>query len=299
MKIIKCARVFKATLPSASALETHLEEHPFIDPMPSAAGAIGFVPRIEGGTLVDSFEGGVAFTVRIDDKIVPSSAVNAEVNKRCKAVKEETGRKPGKAHRADIKDEVLIDFRIKALVKSTIVSCLYDIKRGYLIVPVTNAGMSDRIVTLLIQAVGTVKTETIHVSDIKHGLTTRMQAWLDDAEDNAFDDFMPTGQVALTLDSQRLSIKMSTLENARAALQKAIKDGFTVKDMRLTDADFLSFVLTHDFQFKSITSVDNGDEPQDIEDWWLYAASVELLMFANTVEKLAIMFAYKETTEAA
>ena len=296
MKLIKNARVFKAVLPSITAIEKHLAEKPFTEPTSMEAGSIGFIER-DGYGFVTPFHGGLAFAVRIDEKIVPVGAVNTELAKRVKEIEASFGRRIGKKERAEIKDGVVIDLRRKALVRTDIITCFYDVENNYLIVPTTSATLAGRIVSLLVQAVGSIKTETIHVSDVKQGLTTRMQAWLN-GDDEAFDDFDPQGQVSITLSGQSMTIKVASLQSAREGLQKAFDAGFEVKSIRLFDGELASFVMSSDFVFTSIAfPAIAGDD--NVEDLWQHEASVQLLNFSSIIAKLCAMFAYKEEKVAA
>lgn len=298
MKLIKNALVYKAELPSATALEGHLSEKPFVDPLPLAAGSVGFVSR-SGEGLVDSFHGGLAFTVRIDTKIIPGGAVKAELEKRSKQICEERGvRRLPKAERNDLKDVILAEFRVKALVKTAQVTCFYNREKQHLIVPTTSKTTAGIITSLLIEAVGSVKTETIHVSDVKHGLTTRMKAWLEDDAD-AFGDFSPATEVDLALHKQKLTVKMDQLTEARAGLRKAFDDGFTIKSMRLLAGNEASFKLTSDFEFKSIDFPPSPDVETQDEDQWRHEASVQTLNVSAVVDELCDMLGYKEEQQEA
>lgn len=296
MKLIRNALVYKASLPSATALTKHLEEHPFAEPLPNALGSIGFVARREN--LVDTFPGGLAFSVRIDDKIIPAASVKAEVEKRTKVILEQTGRRRlSKNEKAELKEAVTLEFATRALVRTKVVTAFYDIDNQYLIVPVTSRKVADRIISLLIQAAGSVKTETIHVSDAKHGLTTRIQAWLE-GDEYAFGDFNPSGEAALAMDGQKVAVKMLSLTNAKEGLQEALRDGFTISSIGLQSTDEMRFRLTEDFAFKAIDfpTVPNEEE---IEDAWLHEASVQLLHVSDIVNQVVELLSYKEEQKEA
>lgn len=296
MKLIKSARVYKIDLPSAKALEQHLSEKRFLEPMELEPGSIGFVMR-DSFQYVDQFVGGLAFTLRLDEKIVPVSAVNSEVKKRADAVGESQGYAVGRKQRAEIKDEVVFDFRRKALLKTTIITCFYDVDNRYLYVPTTSATVAGQITSLVVRAVGSVKSETINISSLKHGLTTRMLNWLDD-EEYAFESFEPCGEVVLSLAGQRMSMKMDTLSNASDGLKKALKDGFMVRSLRFQSGIDVGFVLTEDFSFRSIDFPEIALDGKD-DELWLHEASVQVLNLSSIVIKLCEMLSYKEDQVAA
>ncbi len=292
MKLIKNALVYKAELPGAATLEKHLEEKPFTDPLELSSGSVGFISR-SGEGLVDVFHDGLAFTVRIDEKIIPAGAVKAELEKQTKVILEREGcTRLGKQEKADLKDLIVIGFRKKALIKTTVVTCFYDTRNKYLIIPVTSRTTANIIVTLLISAVGSVKTETIHISDVKHGLTTRMDAWLKGDVD-AFGEFDPCADVALTQGGQKLTVQMEAVSNAKEGLEKAFSTGFTIKSMRLSSSNEVSFRLTSDFAFKSIRFPVTATE-DNVEDAWLHEASVQVLNMSSIITELCDMLGYKE-----
>ena len=164
-QLIKAASIYKAEVPSADALEVHLAENTFAEMSDLSVRSVGFVPPSEGG-LVTEFPGGLAFRVRIDEKIIPASAVQKEVSKRADSLQDLTGRKPGKKERAEIKDQVYFDFARTAFTRTTCVTCFYERDSGFLIVPTTSTRVSSIVTSALVGAVGSVKTETINVSSV-------------------------------------------------------------------------------------------------------------------------------------
>jgi recombination associated protein RdgC len=291
-RLIRNALVYKATLPSVEALTKHLEEQAFEEPMAGQQGSIGFVPR-DGYTMIDSFHGGFSFTVRIDEKIIPAAAVRTELEKRCKEVCDAMGlRRVGKKLKAELKDNIILEFRSKALVRTSHVTCFYDTKNGYLVIPTTSRTTAGKITSLLVHCVGSIKTETINISDVKNGLTTRLTAWMDDDQD-AFAEFAPCDEVAMTRGNEKLTVKMDSLSNAENALRDAIKCNFTVKSMRFMAGTEVKFGLTSDFAFKGI-DFPVSDAAQADDDIWLHEASVQLLSFSAIVKDLCDMLGYKE-----
>lgn len=288
MKIIKAASIYKATLPESANLAIHLEEKAFIEMQPSEAQSIGFVPR-ESGELVTEFPGGFAFQVRVDEKIIPGPAVSAEVRKRAKAIQTQYGRKPGKKEIKEIKDEVILCFRLTALTRTAIIPCFYCVEKEYLIIPTTSKKMCDLITSVLIHAVGSVKTQTIHVSDAKQGLTTRLQSWLN-GDNDAFGKFHPEGDVKLKTLGETLTIKMGSLQTANKGLQEAISKGFVVESIGLS-WDATGFRLTSDFRFQSISF--GVEPPEEDTDLWVHEASVQVLNLSAVLTELCDMLGYK------
>lgn len=302
MSYIKNAIVYKATIPSNAAdLHNHLAEKPFTPPLSTQSGSSGFVPPFdEGCSLVREFTGGMVFTLRHDEKIIPSSAVNAEVKAHVRKLAAEQGRRISKAERADIKDVIYAEMCAKALVRTTQINCFYHRDSKFLIVATSSKKMADIATSLLVHAVGSVTTETIHVSDVKGGLTARLKAWLPDPDNevdgdiDAFGAFEPCGEVSMVdAAKQKISVKVESLNSTENALRDAIKGGYSVTSMRLEKCG-LSFRLTSDFHLRAIdiptTLVPDAVEV-DIE--W------EVINAVDFIHDLCKMFSYKAPEQSA
>ncbi len=305
MKLIKAATVYKATIPTDTAiLAQHLQEQAFTPPGLVQLRAFGFVPVQEDGTeLIQSFAGGLAFRVRIDEKIIPASVVDAQVKEACAKVKAETGRKPGKKERKEIKDGVMLHLAAVAMVRTVAsITCFYQFDTGYLIVPTTSKKISDICTSLLVQAVGSVKTETIHVSNVKHGLSTRLKKWVDDQEieDEPFGNFEPCGQAHLeATDKRSIAFKMGSLMNAHG-LREALDTGYQVKALGLCHTDDVHFTLTADFRFRGFEFDAKPDTTQQdtSEDFWAAEAALQVAAVGRVVTHLTELLAYEEPEQA-
>jgi recombination associated protein RdgC len=305
MKLIKQAITYKAEIPQDKALLlSHLEEQVFTECMAMQVRSTGFVPVFDGGELVETFPGGLAFRVRIDDKIIPSSAIKRELEKRIKEIQDQTGRKVGRKEKLEIKDGVMVDLASRALTKTTAsVCCFYEFKTGFLIINTTSKHIADVCVTLLIKCVGSIKTETLHVSDVKHGLTTRLKTWL--LEDDGFDEFEPCDEVALINDRRKISVKMTSLQQAHAAIIEALLAGFSVSSMGFHYGN-IDFRMTSDFRLKGIAINDpeaeivyENSDGEAQEETWQSEAAIQVKAVSGVIVELMTLLQYQseETQE--
>lgn len=295
-QLIKSATIFCAELPSADALRGHFLEDVFADVLSLQAAGIGFVPRTDtfvmenGANLVEEFTGGVAFTVRVDQKIIPGSVVKAEVDRRSKLLERERGRKPGKKERAEMKLEVIDGFMPHALVRSTLITCYHHTLMNYLIIPTTNKKLAQQVVSLLVNSVGSVKTTTINVADVKGGLTKRLKDWLDGDVD-AFGGLDPVAEVVLEQDDRKVSVRMGDLTSAGDALKEALASRFTVKSLGLSFEGGTALKLTDDFHLRGIwiaNPIEDGDD-----DSFEAQATLELSELIDAITFLCEMFGYQ------
>lgn len=294
---IKGAIVFKAQLPAAEHLTKHLAERPF-EPLPeNMLSRSGFVANAFTGELVTEFDGGYAFTLREDSKVLPLKLVRAEAATRIKAQEQSTGFRLKKVERDAISEQVLAEMCAKALVESSYITALYHIEEQLLVVPTTVNKLAQMVVGVLIHVVGSVKTQTIHISNIKHGLTTRLKNHLN-GEEKPFGDMHLGASCELikkTKGKEKVSYQLDDLATGKEGLLEALAAGMEVHSIRFEHGD-IDFKLTEDFHFKGISYATEQDyEESELEDTayiWRHEASVQLLEFVATIKHLCDLLGY-------
>ena len=293
-QLIKSATVYSAELPATEHLEQHLQENAFAEMTDLQIRAVGFV-AFDSGLYTAPFPCGVAFKVRIDEKIIPASQVEKETERLALETQRLTGRKPGKKERKELKDAALLSLAPRAFPRTAVVTCFYERGTQYLIVPTTSKKLSNTITSTLVHATASMKTTTINVSDVKKGLTARMKNWLSN-DDEAFGEFSPSGDAALAIEKRRITVKMGNLQAAREGLQEAISKGFGVTSLGLQHIDSgVEFRLTDNFKFKGVVFV--HDPAQGDEDLFEAEAAIEVSSFSKVVTELCSMMAYQEPSE--
>lgn len=300
-QLIKAAIVYQADFGmNAAALHEKLTEHQFRECETNQIRSVGFVPVTGGEALTAEFKNGFAFRVRIDQKQIPAAVLKAKTEELAERFLQHELRKPSKTERATIKDEALYELAAQTFPRTAIITCFYQQTTGYLIVPTTSKQLADIIGSALIKAAGSIKTETIHVSDVKHGLTTRLKAWNDGNED-AFGVFSPCAEAALQQGDRKIGIKMGSLTSAKQAIKEALESKFDVMSMGFTHDGETEFRLTKDFRLKGIEFAHTDSE--DEEEASFYAqATLEVDAVSAVITDLVDMIGHgkeegEETTE--
>jgi len=301
VKLIKSASVYQAHLPqSINALEEHLSAKPFVELGATDFAGAGFVPPVEvTGALAVSFEGGYAFAVRYDEKIVPASVTSAEAKKRITAEEEECGFRLGKKRRQEIREYTFHDLLTRALTRTKVVQCYFVPTSNLLIVPTTSKKLADTITGELVKVMGSLKATTIYVSEAKASLTTRLSSYLaHDYEDQPVGAFEVGSKCKLrSSDGRRFSFDLSAdLIEANDGIQEAVRGGGLIEEIELLGGD-MSFRLTSDFKLKGI---DPGVEPakagdfDDALDLWQHEASIQVAAVDRVVRAVCELLDYKE-----
>ena len=299
MRLIKNAIVYRASLPEAAALAAHLAEKPFTPVLESHISSCGFIPHPTTQELVSQFAGGYAFRMRMDSKPLSTRAIDLAVSEKTKAKQEETGYDLTREEVDAIK-VALIDEAIKTtLPERTELDAYYHIESRTLLLPTTSKDVSSRLLYLLIEACGSVETSTIHVSNIKGGLTTRLQDYFSNDNSEAFDGFKLGDSVVMKGSQGRASFDLDNLDHARAGLLEALKAEMQAERLELCHADTVNFKLTKDFHLRGISfladETDDQPEFEDTTELWQHHAGMQVLLLVATVQALCDLFGYQET----
>lgn len=301
MKLISNAIVFQADLPSIELVAQHLAEIPFEPVGQVFRSRAGFIPNSVTGELVTPIEGGYSFTVRLDEKILPAAAVRRAVADAVEAYAEEHELEVAEIDKdtaGQIAESTMTNLIANALIKTTVVNCFYSADHNFLIIPTTGKPLAQTVVALLIKAIGSVKTSTIHVSDIKGGLTTRLRNFLDGNE-KAFDGFELGDTCNLKHKSDKANFNMGDLTAAREGLQECLDGEMQVELMELTHKG-VSFKLTNDFKLRGIhfhgeLTEDEEAQREDADEafMWRLEAATQLLQLVDTIIALCALFSYQ------
>ncbi|MFA5630296.1 MAG: recombination-associated protein RdgC [Porticoccaceae bacterium] len=297
MKIINNAHVYRAALPSPENLALHLQELPYQELSPLEMNRASFVPNEVTRELVTPIQEGYAFTFQFDEKIIPTSAVNAKVAKAVAKIKEKEDRTVGRKERQEIKDNVIADMCRVAFVKTTKVNILYREACRTLIVITGSKNISDCATGALAKVAGSIKSETIHIEGLKMGLTTRLGNYFGGSGSDPFAPFHVGNFVKLKGD-EGLNFSTETkgaIHEAEEGILEAIGEGAQVERIEL-EYNGCNFKLTNDFAFKAISfdvdvdADDRGD--MDAPAYWRHEAGVYMLIFVGVIDALCKLMDY-------
>ena len=290
MKIIKADRVYKAGLPNIELLRGHLAELAFTEISSHEYSRSGFVPTpgSPSAELVTFLPNGYSFALRYDEKIIPAASVKAEVARLAAGVDP----KPGRKQLREMRDDVFAAMVERALHRTTIVSCFYHPASETLLVCTVSQKLADLVTSNLVKVVGSIKTTTIHIAELKHGLTTKLKNQLFTG-DHQFPGFELPGSFWLKSAGEKVSIELEA-GDSDGPLSEALGAGLQVDALRLTRG-IVSFKLSSDFVFRGISFVDSEEEPDD-DDAWPGEANLQLLEMADTVQALCDLMGYVEPT---
>lgn len=303
MRLIKNAIVYRASLPEAKALAAHLAEKPFVPVLESHSSSCGFIPHPVTNELVSKFPNGYTVRMRLDTKPISKRAIRLAAGEKNQARQEALGRHLTREESGEIEAALLYEAVKTTLPERIEVDAFYHIETRTLLVASTSKEVSSCLLGLLVEACGAVETSTIHVSNIKSGLTTRLYEYFENNNSDSFDGFKIGDVVAMKSKRGRASFDLENLDHAREGLVEAMNTGMEVERMELCHADTVNFKLTKDFHLRGVSFLENEIEGKpDFEDaveHWQHHAGMQTLLLVATVTALCDLFGYQEKAEEA
>ena len=302
-QFIKNARVFSAVLPAANLLAEHLQELLFTPMSSSSIVAFGFEANDTTKELVTQLQGGFSFTFRFDQKIIPGDIVKQRLQVFKENFFENMGRRPTKTEVAQLRDNVIVSMASTAPIRTKLIHVFYSQTEQLLFIPVISKSMSSRIMGQLIRACGSVKTTTIHVDGLTNGLASRLVEYLnreDDTESMAFDgEFEPSSYVVLGCGKNKVTYDLNDLGSGSVGIIERVDAGFNVNSLQLERGP-VSFRIDSEFVFKAISLPEYSDDEaaDDMAYQWRQQAQTEIILIADAVKALCVMFDYKAPEES-
>lgn len=304
MQQIKNATVYAADLPNAEQLAEQLSQLLFKPILSTHISSTGFVANDITRQLVTAIPGGFSFTIRRDEKIIPQDEINKACNIRLKAIEQLQQRKPTKAEKEAIRDGVIADLATKAFSKTKLVRCYYHETDKRLYVDTVSPSLAGICIGVLVHTIGKLQTHTLHVSDLRHGLTTRLKSYIDETQETkgqAFGNLIVGDEVFLKRDAggDEFAAKKVDVQVSRE-IREALENGCQVTAIRFEDGA-MSVRLTQDFKLQSIKwtepePLETDEVPDPVNDW-ITEAGMQLSVLNGFTTSMLGMFEVEPETD--
>ena len=233
--------------------------------------AIGWVsPRGEAhGALVEAIAGQWLLQLMVESKVVPGSVVKRQVDLLAAQVEQQTGRKPGKKQRAELKDQALLDLLPMAFTKRAAVKVWIAPAERLLVLDAGSASRADEVLTALTQALPGLSATLVNTAVSP---AAAMAEWLVSGEAPA--GFTIDRDCELkAADGEKPVVRYARHALDIAEIREHIQAGKQPTRLALTWQGRVSFMLTEGLQIKKISFLDGvfegrsakGDEGFDAD----------------------------------
>lgn len=252
-KILQLAKNFTIT---ASELNDKLSPLSFTPCLPSLPSSVGFLPPVgdleSEDSLVRDVGGNLMLCMQFEEKILPATVVNQHVADKVKAIEKNEDRRVRQKEKLSIKDDVTVTLMPRAFTKFSKVYAYFDTHNNWLVINTTSAAKYEKLIALIQKAFGeTLDIKALIIDDIGPKMTRNLM----------HDDFPTAFEVmkkAVFQDPNQESriIRCQHQDLFADSMMSLIKDGCRVKQLALTWHDQVSFAITDESTFLSVSYED-------------------------------------------
>lgn len=235
--------------------------------------SIGFVqPREEHGALIESVGGQWILKVQIDTRKVPGDTLKKRVDELAALVEDNTGRKPGKKQRAELKEQAELELLPLAFVKTSTTLVWIDRATRMLLIDTSSANRSEDVITALVKALDGFAVSMLQTKD---SAATAMTSWLQTGEPPAC--FTVDRECELrSLDEMKSVIKYSRALLDTDEVKGHITSGKMATRLAMTWEGRVSFVMTDALIIKKLAFLDVVFESSKKDDADAFDANVAI-----------------------
>jgi DNA recombination-dependent growth factor C len=288
---MKNINVFAAQLPTITVLEeaintmTGLSFVPLTD---SQWSNLGFNPLQQ----VVSLENGYRVDFIYASKDIPKPQIKEELEILVGGM----DYAPSKDEVNELCESVTADFCARMISKTVKFSAYYHTKKETLIFDCKES-LAQSALSLLIKALGSVETKTLHCSGISNSLTSNMLDQLNAGADLIQFAGFETGDLLVLTNPEKDAVRFKG-DYPTEQVSELLFDGYEVKQLNLSK-DGVAFTIDKEFKIKGIKTsfdIEMGDF-MDEEDFHLHLEALELEIITSHCQDLRAFF-NKQNDEA-
>jgi recombination associated protein RdgC len=243
--VIKNASIFRVTKP-VTITHDNLEPMAFTPTGKTQQKSLGWVPHGDDyGWLVRVNSGAQVMRLRVETRTVPAATIAKGVDALCEAIEAETGRKPGRKERRDLKEEVLLSLLPHAFPKQKDVLAILD--GEWLILDTTSAGLVDDAITALVKCADGFVAERLNTATSP---AVAMSTWLTDEAPEGFG--IGRACELRACDESSAKVRYTNHPLLTDEVQAHLAQGKQPTSLALEFDDRVQFTLTDALQLKKI-----------------------------------------------
>ena len=247
-------RIAKGLALDLQAAEEALGKALFMECGATQERSIGFVPpRGEAnGAMVESIGGQWIARFKTEEKVLPGSVLARKVDEKATRIEQETGRKPGKKERRELKDEAKLDLLPMAFTKQGSTWVWMDPQARTLVLDPSSQSRADEIVSGLVELLPGLSVSLLHTQSSPQAC---MAHWLKEQEPPV--GFTVDRECELkSADEEKATVRYGRHPLDIEEVQAHINHGKLPTKLALTWDDRVSFLLTEGLQVRKLQFLD-------------------------------------------
>lgn len=271
--------------PELDVLDSELKRLTFQPCSATQQQSTGWIPpRQEFGAMVESISGQWILRHAIERKAVPVQPVLAELAKRCEAIENDRGRKPGKMERRELKDEITLEFLPRVFAKKASQNVWLDIKNRILVVEATSYKQGEAVVRSLVDVMAELHCPlAIAPLATAHSPNVEMGNWL--RRKDVPSVFSVDRDLELKQVGDKQKVRYANHDLGLAEVREHIESGKLPTYLAMTFNNRVSFVLSETLALKRIDFIDVEMTPKG-EDGFDTDVAIETAELTSLIPQL-------------
>ena len=244
-------------------IEESLAKHQFGDCGQTQQESSGWVPpRAGNGALAETVAGQIFLTLRTDTRKVPADVLEKQIEEICTTIEDETGRRPGKKHRKELKEQALLELLPQAFIKTSETMVWIDRKNDLLVVDTATQARADYVTSMVIRSLDGMALSLLNTDKTP---SVAMTGWLHFGE--ADTPFQLGRELELhAFDETKAIVRYSNHNLDTDEVKQHIVAGKAPTRLALTWDGRVSFVLTESGHLRKLSFLDVVFENTSRED---------------------------------
>jgi recombination associated protein RdgC len=186
------------------------------------------------------------------DRVLPSAVLREAIEAKLKAIRDRTGKNPGKKQRDQIKDDVLMDLLPKAFVKPSRQAAYLDLDKKLLIVDSGSDKAAEAIITQLREGLGSFVAEPVQTEE---SVSAVLSKWLVEGECEGPFQLGDECELKDPVDTG-CAVKAKRHDLSAEEIREHVRNGKKVTQLALVFDNRLTFVLDEKFKVRKMKFLD-------------------------------------------
>lgn len=256
-KNLQIFRIANTEMPDIHELESALKKGVAIPCPSNQPSSAGWVPPVDNGPLVHTVGRQWLIALQVEERILPASVINEEVEKRAKAQEKARGFPPGRKQRREIKELVIDELLPRAFTKKRKTFVWIDPENKTLVIDAPSESKAIEVIGTLMDCNFDIVVEYMPVATSPQ---SAMADWLASGE-------TPDGfTVDQDCELKSIADDKSAVKYANSSLEDGMGVGGQIKEhlaagklptrIAMTWDNRISFVLTDNLEVKRLVFLD-------------------------------------------
>jgi recombination associated protein RdgC len=210
----------------------------------------------EDAPLIHVANGIYLLSLRIEEKILPSTVIRDQLQEQVLTLQEEQGRKLSSKEKLALKEDIYSNLLPRAFSKNSTILAMIDPKNQYIMIDCSSKSKAEDFITFLRKSLGSLPVAAVETVNP----TLLMTKWLKSQKTPRHFELVES----CTLYDPKLvgaTVRCNKQDLLSPNIQAFLQDGLQVNQLQLQWKDHLQFTLKEDF---SITQIKYTDAVQDL-----------------------------------